>query len=79
MTARGFVLGALSLALLAFAQPAAAMDEQVVMYCKEDVARLCAGVQPGGGRILQCLKAHKEEMSVGCAQGLATMKKGMGK
>jgi hypothetical protein len=38
-----------------------------------------ASVQPGGGRILQCLKSHKQEMTVGCAQGLAKLKAGMGK
>lgn len=73
-----FTLGIISLSFLGFVQSAAAFDQAVLTYCKDDVQRLCAGVQPGGGRILQCLKAHKEEMSVGCAQGLAKMKKGMG-
>ncbi|WP_424362630.1 cysteine rich repeat-containing protein [Methylocystis parvus] len=44
------------------------MDDAVLTYCKDDVERLCAGVQPGGGRILQCLKSRKAEMSVGCAR-----------
>ena len=34
------------------AQPA----EPSFVYCKEDIARLCAGVLPGGGQILGCLK-----------------------
>ncbi len=76
MFARPFTLALLSLSLVAAAQPAAAFDEAVMGYCKSDVERLCPGVQPGGGRILQCLKSHKEEMSVGCAQGLAKLKKG---
>lgn len=78
MPLRLLALAVLALPLLATAQPAAAFDEAVLTYCKDDVQRLCAGVQPGGGRILKCLKGHKEEMSVGCAQGLAKMKKGMG-
>ncbi len=79
MTLRRFALAVLPLSLLAVAQPAFAIDDAVLTYCKDDVERLCAGVQPGGGRILQCLKSHKEEMSVGCAQGLQKMKKSMGK
>lgn len=55
------------------------MDSAVLAYCKDDVARLCADVQPGGGRILQCLKSHKEGMSVGCAQGLMKLKGKAGK
>lgn len=76
MPVRYFYAALLSLSALAAAQPAAALDEAVMTYCKADIERLCAGVQPGGGRLLQCLKSHKEEMSVGCAQGLAKMKKG---
>lgn len=75
MFTRYFTLALLSFSLLAAAQPAAAFDEAVLGYCKSDIERLCPGVQPGGGRILQCLKSHKEEMSVGCAQGLAKLKK----
>ncbi|MCX7111165.1 MAG: cysteine rich repeat-containing protein [Proteobacteria bacterium] len=43
-------------------------------YCKADVERLCAGVEPGGGRIKACLMANKEQMSVGCAQALMKLK-----
>ena len=48
-------------------------------YCKADVARLCPGVEPGGGRIVGCLKAHKMEVSVGCAKTLQKLKAQMGK
>jgi hypothetical protein len=27
---------------------------------------LCPGVQPGGGRVIKCLSAHKEELSQQC-------------
>jgi hypothetical protein len=43
-------------------------------YCKSDIERLCKGIKPGGGRLIQCLKTHKEEMSVGCAQALQKLK-----
>jgi hypothetical protein len=48
-------------------------------YCKADAERLCAGVEPGGGRIIKCVKEHKEEMSIGCAQALQKLKARMGK
>jgi hypothetical protein len=44
-------------------------------YCKADAERLCANVQPGGGRIKACLMEHKQEMSVGCAQALQKLQK----
>jgi hypothetical protein len=27
--------------------------------CADDAQKLCAGVQPGGGRIVACLKEHR--------------------
>jgi hypothetical protein len=47
--------------------------------CAEDVQRLCAGVQPGGGRILACLKQNKDSLSDKCkqaAQQIAAMSGG---
>ena len=38
--------------------------------CASDLQRLCAGVQPGGGRIIACLKQHKDEVSDGCKQAI---------
>ena len=37
--------------------------------CATDIKSLCAGVQPGGGRILACLQQHVAagELSVGCS------------
>jgi hypothetical protein len=31
-----------------------------------DAARLCAGIEPGGGAQMNCLKAHKDELSPAC-------------
>jgi hypothetical protein len=36
--------------------------------CAGDAQKLCAGVQPGGGRIIACLKEHKDELSEQCKQ-----------
>jgi hypothetical protein len=34
--------------------------------CKQDVQTLCPGIQPGGGRIVTCLKSHAEQVSLDC-------------
>jgi hypothetical protein len=34
--------------------------------CTEEIRTLCAGVQPGGGRILQCLKTNESKLSPAC-------------
>ena len=57
---------------------ALAQQAEAMKYCKADVARLCPGVQMGGGRIIACLKEHKMEVSVGCAKALQAMKAKMG-
>lgn len=38
--------------------------------CAQDIETLCPGVQPGGGRILQCLKGHQKEVSPGCTAAI---------
>jgi hypothetical protein len=84
MMGHGFkVIVACSLALFAFAAsaPAACAQAQAhaFVYCKADAQRLCAGIQPGGGRIAKCLKAHENEVSIGCAKELKKIKSQMGK
>jgi len=56
-----FLTLALSLILAAEFPPAAAADP-----CQGDIARLCKGVPPGGGRILECLKGREAEISPAC-------------
>ena len=34
--------------------------------CTEEIRTFCADVQPGGGRILQCLKANESKLSPAC-------------
>jgi hypothetical protein len=61
------VSAALSLILLngmgAFAQGAGA--------CAGDIQQFCQGVQPGGGRMVQCLTQHKQQLSPGCKVHIA--------
>jgi hypothetical protein len=42
--------------------------------CAPDVERLCAGVQPGQGRIATCLMDKQAELSPECAQQIEQMR-----
>lgn len=39
--------------------------------CRADVEKLCPGVQPGGGRIVACLKENQAQVSAACKDALA--------
>jgi hypothetical protein len=39
--------------------------------CQQEVQALCAGVQPGGGRIRDCMKEHRVQLSVACKVAIA--------
>jgi Golgi apparatus protein 1 len=39
--------------------------------CKGDVDQYCQGVQPGGGRIAQCLRSNKDKLSEACKSALS--------
>ncbi|HEX9136877.1 MAG TPA: cysteine rich repeat-containing protein, partial [Nitrospirota bacterium] len=42
--------------------------------CAEDAAKYCKDVQPGQGRMAQCLKEHGNELSAACKEHIAQMK-----
>jgi len=77
MPARHFAVASFSMLALASLPLVALAAGDAMKYCKPDVERLCPGVEPGGGRIVACLKAHKMDMSVGCAMALKKMKSQM--
>ena len=39
---------------------------EFAQHCGADVAQLCKEVQPGDGRIIECLKEHQSELSDSC-------------
>ncbi|HKE11175.1 MAG TPA: cysteine rich repeat-containing protein [Myxococcota bacterium] len=39
--------------------------------CREDMERLCAEVQPGGGAKIRCLKSHEDQLSDACRAQMA--------
>ena len=36
------------------------------LICADDIEKYCKEIKPGGGRLLECLKAHETELSVSC-------------
>lgn len=55
----------LALPATAFADGAKPRDA-----CRADVKRLCDGVKPGEGRIKECFKARRDEISADCRAAL---------
>jgi len=39
---------------------------QESLTCADEIAKFCKDVKPGGGRILNCLKAHEAELTASC-------------
>ena len=64
------VLVALSCSATSVAVAQNAPNPAVAAACRGDAERLCPGVQPGGGRIGQCMRAHVAEMSAECRQAV---------
>jgi len=48
--------------------------EEVDKPCKADAKKLCKDVQPGEGRIAQCMKEHEKELSPACKANIKKMK-----
>jgi hypothetical protein len=79
MPIRQLTAASLSLALIAFAGPIPTASAAGLAQCKADAERICPGITPGGGKLIGCLKEHKDEVSVGCAKALKGIKEKMGK
>jgi hypothetical protein len=54
-------------------RPMRPREELFVMRsaCGADIRTLCAGVDPGGGRIMQCISSHAADLSPACKEVLA--------
>jgi hypothetical protein len=39
--------------------------------CQSDIRALCGAVQPGGGRIRDCMREHRTELSAACKIAIA--------
>jgi hypothetical protein len=49
--------------LLYFCSPAYAEES---LICADDIEKYCKEIKSGGGRLLNCLKSHEDELSVSC-------------
>lgn len=58
--------------------PSAAVLDALRAACQDDAQKLCAGVQPGGGRIINCLVQHKDQVSDACKQAFIKAKQAAG-
>ena len=65
-------LTCLGLASVGLAQQAPPAPTAVRQACQADIQKLCAGVQPGGGRIRECILQHRDELSPPCREALAS-------
>jgi hypothetical protein len=53
-------------AMLFLGTPAMAQQRTVAKACVGDIKTLCQGVQPGEGRIRDCIKSHFSDLSPTC-------------
>ena len=47
----------------------------VANECGDDLKEYCSSVRSGGGRLLDCIKDHKKEVSKRCKQAIKDVKK----
>ncbi len=58
------------LAVAGLTTTAVAQSAQERAACSGDFKKLCPGVLPGGGRVLDCLAKHKDAVSPACKKVL---------
>ena len=67
-------VGGLGIGGQAFAQtPTPTADQRGA--CGADYQKFCTGTQPGGGRVVACLNAHRDQISAACKKAIDSRKK----
>jgi hypothetical protein len=63
---RLLAFAAFALATSSFGAAAVAAERSAMQACRADAQKLCAGVSPGGGRIVACLRTNEAQLSADC-------------
>lgn len=50
---------------------------QSIQPCADDIIKYCKDIQPGGGRMAQCLALHARDMSPACKKRIGEIKNRM--
>lgn len=51
-------------------QAGGGVAQELRQACQADMKKLCDGVQPGGGRLIQCLRSKQGEATPACQTAL---------
>ena len=60
---------------VAFSGLASAQSSDPRGACKADYDKFCAGIAPGGGKIIACLNDKRDQLSATCKAALDSRKK----
>ena len=63
------------LVAVAFSGVASAQSSDPRGACKADYDKFCAGIAPGGGRVVTCLNGKRDQLSDTCKAALDSRKK----
>ena len=59
----------------AFSGAASAQSADPRGACKADYDKFCTGIAPGGGKVIACLNAKRDQLSATCKAALDSRKK----
>jgi hypothetical protein len=69
---RHSMLGLVTIMAASVLAPAAwAQTAPPAQSCHEQIKQLCSGVEPGGGRMKECVAAHTKDLTADCQQKIA--------
>lgn len=60
-----FIIVSLFCVVLSLSTPVFAEEP---LICADDIDKFCKEIKPGGGRIMNCLKMHENELTVSCRE-----------
>ena len=60
---------------VAFSGVASAQSSDPRGACKADYDKFCAGIAPGGGKVIACLEGKRDQLSATCKAALDSRKK----